>query len=69
MRDIMSCKGIGFDMGCDLAKDVVESLANASDSSRSLIDASDMFVLFIEIARLYGAIGYHRMAAFYSRGC
>ncbi|KAK4755866.1 hypothetical protein SAY87_009623 [Trapa incisa] len=51
----------------DLAKDVVELLTNAADGARSLIDASDRLVLFVEIARLYGAIGYHRKAAFFSR--
>ncbi|XP_031372555.1 trafficking protein particle complex II-specific subunit 120 homolog isoform X2 [Punica granatum] len=51
----------------ELPKDVVELLTNAADGARSLIDASDRLVLYVEIARLYGAIGYHRKAAFFSR--
>lgn len=51
----------------ELAKDVVELLTTAADGARFLIDASDRLILFVEIARLYGAIGYHRKAAFFSR--
>lgn len=42
-------------------------LTNAADGAKSLIDASDRLVLFIEIARLYGTLGYQRKAAFFSR--
>lgn len=51
----------------ELAKDVVELLTAAADGAKSLIDASDRLILYIEIARLYGTLGYHRKAAFFSR--
>ncbi|XP_010048925.2 trafficking protein particle complex II-specific subunit 120 homolog isoform X2 [Eucalyptus grandis] len=51
----------------DLAKDVAELLTNAADGAKSLIDASDRLILFVEIARLYGKINYQRKAAFFSR--
>lgn len=40
---------------------------DASDGAKSLIDASDCLILYIEIARLFGALGYQRKAAFFSR--
>ncbi|KAM7276336.1 hypothetical protein ACFE04_018202 [Oxalis oulophora] len=51
----------------ELAKEVVELLTNAADGAKSLIDASDRLILYVEIARLYGTIGYQRKAAFFSR--
>lgn len=51
----------------ELAKEVVELLTSAADGAKSLIDASDRLILFVEIARLYGTIGYQRKAAFFSR--
>ncbi|XP_051129441.1 trafficking protein particle complex II-specific subunit 120 homolog [Andrographis paniculata] len=51
----------------ELAKEVVELLTAAADGAISLIDASDKLVVYIEIARLFGALGYHRRAAFFSR--
>ncbi|XP_050216726.1 trafficking protein particle complex II-specific subunit 120 homolog isoform X3 [Mercurialis annua] len=48
-------------------KDVVELLTSAADGARSLIDVSDRLVLYVEIARLYGSLGYQRKAAFFSR--
>ncbi|XP_027940025.1 trafficking protein particle complex II-specific subunit 120 homolog [Vigna unguiculata] len=51
----------------ELAKEVVELLTTAADGAKSLIDASDRLILYIEIARLYGSLGYHRKAAFFSR--
>ncbi|XP_024995624.1 trafficking protein particle complex II-specific subunit 120 homolog [Cynara cardunculus var. scolymus] len=51
----------------ELAKEVVELLTSAADGAKSLIDASDRLILYIEIARLYGTLGYHRKAAFFSR--
>ncbi|XP_031118725.1 trafficking protein particle complex II-specific subunit 120 homolog isoform X1 [Ipomoea triloba] len=51
----------------ELAKEVVELLTAAADGAKSLIDASDRLVLYIEIARLFGTLGYHRKAAFFSR--
>ncbi|GMG98966.1 hypothetical protein Nepgr_000806 [Nepenthes gracilis] len=51
----------------ELAKEVVELLTNAADGAKSLIDASDRLILFVEIARLYASIGYERKAAFFSR--
>lgn len=50
-----------------LAKEVVELLMNASDGAKSLIDANDRLILYVEIARLFGALGYQRKAAFFSR--
>jgi trafficking protein particle complex subunit 9 len=46
---------------------VVELLTTAADGAKSLIDASDRLILYIEIARLYGSLGYQRKAAFFSR--
>ncbi|PKU85050.1 hypothetical protein MA16_Dca022286 [Dendrobium catenatum] len=40
---------------------------NASDGAKSLIDANDCLILYVEIARLFGALGYQRKAAFFSR--
>lgn len=51
----------------ELAKEVVELLTTATDGAKSLIDASDRLILYIEIARLYGSLGYQRKAAFFSR--
>ncbi|VFQ82365.1 unnamed protein product [Cuscuta campestris] len=51
----------------DLAKEVVELLTVAADGAKSLIDASDRLILYIEIARLFGKLGYQRKAAFFSR--
>ncbi|KAM7259314.1 hypothetical protein ACFE04_015055 [Oxalis oulophora] len=51
----------------ELAKEVVELLTNAADGAKSLIDASDKLILYVEIARLYGTLGYQRKAAFFSR--
>lgn len=45
----------------------MELLTNAADGAKSLIDASDRLVLYVEIARLYGTLGYQRKAAFFSR--
>ncbi|XP_020576214.1 trafficking protein particle complex II-specific subunit 120 homolog isoform X2 [Phalaenopsis equestris] len=50
-----------------LVKEVVELLMNASDGAKSLIDPSDCLILYVEIARLFGALGYQRKAAFFSR--
>ncbi|XP_072977838.1 trafficking protein particle complex II-specific subunit 120 homolog [Typha angustifolia] len=51
----------------ELAKEVVELLMGAADGAKSLIDASDRLILYVEIARLFGALGYQRKAAFFSR--
>ncbi|RWR87670.1 trafficking protein particle complex II-specific subunit 120 [Cinnamomum micranthum f. kanehirae] len=51
----------------ELAKEVVELLMGAADGAKSLIDASDRLILFVEIARLFGTLGYQRKAAFFSR--
>ncbi|XP_057773481.1 LOW QUALITY PROTEIN: trafficking protein particle complex II-specific subunit 120 homolog [Salvia miltiorrhiza] len=51
----------------ELAKDVVELLTATADGATSLIDASDKLVVYVEIARLFGELGYHRKAAFFSR--
>ncbi|KAI3691007.1 hypothetical protein L2E82_49221 [Cichorium intybus] len=51
----------------ELAKEVVDLLTAAADGAKSLIDASDRLILYIEIARLYGTLGYHRKASFFSR--
>lgn len=50
-----------------MAKEVVELLMGAADGAKSLIDANDRLILFVEIARLFGALGYQRKAAFFSR--
>lgn len=59
-------KALVFDRR-ELAKEVVELLTAAADGGKSLIDASDRLVLYIEIARLFGTLGYQRKAAFFSR--
>ncbi|XP_011625069.1 trafficking protein particle complex II-specific subunit 120 homolog isoform X2 [Amborella trichopoda] len=51
----------------ELAKEVVDLLMSAADGAKSLIDASDRLVLYVEIARLFGNLGYERKAAFFSR--
>ncbi|WOK96277.1 trafficking protein particle complex II-specific subunit [Canna indica] len=51
----------------ELAKEVVELLMSAADGAKSLIDASDRLILYVEIARLFGSLGYQRKAAFFSR--
>ncbi|CAN0877507.1 Trafficking protein particle complex II-specific subunit 120 homolog [Linum grandiflorum] len=51
----------------ELAKDVVELLTSAADGGKSLIDVNDRLVLYVEIARLFGTLGYQRKAAFFSR--
>ncbi|KAI4337276.1 hypothetical protein L6164_015712 [Bauhinia variegata] len=49
------------------AKEVVELLTNAAEGAKALIDANDRLILYVEIARLYGSLGYQRKAAFFSR--
>ncbi|EPS63566.1 hypothetical protein M569_11217, partial [Genlisea aurea] len=51
----------------ELAKDVTELLTTAAYGAKNLVDASDKLVANIEIARLFGTLGYHRKAAFFSR--
>ncbi|KAL8498735.1 hypothetical protein ACS0TY_021893 [Phlomoides rotata] len=51
----------------ELAKDVLELLTATADGAASLIDASDKLVVYVETARLFGELGYHRKAAFFSR--
>ncbi|XP_071721272.1 trafficking protein particle complex II-specific subunit 120 homolog [Rutidosis leptorrhynchoides] len=51
----------------EMVTEVVNLLTNASDGAKSLIDANDKLILYVEIARLFGALGYERKAAFYSR--
>ncbi|PON71290.1 TRAPP II complex, Trs [Parasponia andersonii] len=51
----------------ELAKEVVDLLTAATDGAKSLIDSSDRLILYVEIARLYGTLGYDRKAAFFSR--
>uniref|UniRef100_A0A0D9W6U2 Uncharacterized protein n=1 Tax=Leersia perrieri TaxID=77586 RepID=A0A0D9W6U2_9ORYZ len=49
------------------AKEVSDLLMGAADGAKALIDASDRLILYIEIARLFGTLGYKRKAAFFSR--
>uniref|UniRef100_A0A0E0KSG1 Uncharacterized protein n=1 Tax=Oryza punctata TaxID=4537 RepID=A0A0E0KSG1_ORYPU len=49
------------------AKEVSDLLMGAADGAKALIDASDRLILYIEIARLFGTLGYNRKAAFFSR--
>lgn len=51
----------------ELAKEVSDLLMGAADGAKALIDASDRLILYIEIARLFGSLGYKRKAAFFSR--
>ncbi|MFS7909332.1 putative TRAPP II complex, Trs120 protein [Helianthus anomalus] len=51
----------------EMVKEVVDLLTNASDGAKSLIDPNDRLILYVEIARLFGNLGYHRKAAFFSR--
>lgn len=50
-----------------ITKDVVELLTCAANGAKSLIDASDRLILYVDIARLFGSLGYQRKAAFFSR--
>lgn len=45
----------------------MDLLTAAADGAKSLIDASDRLVVYVEIARLFGLLGYQRKAAFFSR--
>ncbi|XP_010244786.1 PREDICTED: trafficking protein particle complex II-specific subunit 120 homolog isoform X2 [Nelumbo nucifera] len=56
-----------FLCGLELIKEVVELLSVAVDGAKSLTDASDRLILYVEIARLFGTLGYQRKAAFFSR--
>ena len=49
------------------AKEVVDLLMSTADGAKSLIDASDRLILYIEVARIFGTLGYLRKAAFFSR--
>ncbi|KAI8000489.1 hypothetical protein LOK49_LG09G02716 [Camellia lanceoleosa] len=40
---------------------------HTGDGAKSLIDASDRLILYVEVARLFGTLGYHRKVAFFSR--
>ncbi|KAI3826027.1 hypothetical protein L1987_00068 [Smallanthus sonchifolius] len=51
----------------EMVKEVVDLLTNASDGAKSLIDPDDRLILYVETARLFGNLGYHRKAAFFSR--
>ncbi|ONK76680.1 uncharacterized protein A4U43_C03F30920 [Asparagus officinalis] len=51
----------------ELAKEVTELLTGAAEGAKSLIDANDRLILYVEIARLFGSLGYQRKAAFFSR--
>ncbi|BFI25493.1 trafficking protein particle complex subunit 9 [Marchantia polymorpha subsp. ruderalis] len=51
----------------ELAGQVVELLMGAVEGSKTLMDASDRLVLNVEVARIFGALGYERKAAFYAR--
>ncbi|KAL8205033.1 hypothetical protein R6Q57_010656 [Mikania cordata] len=51
----------------EMVKEVVDLLTSASDGAKSLIDPNDRLILYVEIARLFGDLGYHRKAAFFSR--
>ncbi|CAM6105164.1 unnamed protein product [Calypogeia fissa] len=51
----------------ELSREVVDLLMGAIDGSRGLMDASDRLVLNVEVARIFGVLGYERKAAFYLR--
>ncbi|KAJ7517734.1 hypothetical protein O6H91_21G038400 [Diphasiastrum complanatum] len=51
----------------ELAREVSDLLTGAVESSKNLTDASDRLVLFVEVARIFEAVGYQRKAAFFSR--
>ncbi|VAH49285.1 unnamed protein product [Triticum turgidum subsp. durum] len=51
----------------EVAKEVSDLLMGAADGAKALLDASDRLILYIEIARLFGSLGYKRKAAFFSR--
>ncbi|EFJ37466.1 hypothetical protein SELMODRAFT_77626 [Selaginella moellendorffii] len=48
-------------------KDAIDILTNCIESGKSLLEPNDRLVLFVEVARIYGFLGYERKAAFYSR--
>lgn len=51
----------------ELAREVVDLVMAAVEGSKSLMDASDRLVVNVEAARIFGALGYERKAAFYAR--
>lgn len=57
------------DAGCrkELAKEVSDLLMGAAEGARSMVDANDRLILNVEVARIFGSLGYERKAAFFSR--
>jgi hypothetical protein len=51
----------------ELAREVAELLTGAVEGSKSITSASDRLILNIEVARIFGSLGYNRKAAFFSR--
>ncbi|XP_024540956.1 trafficking protein particle complex II-specific subunit 120 homolog [Selaginella moellendorffii] len=53
--------------GNELSREVCELLSNAVEVGRNLTDVNDQVVLFVEVARIFGTLGYERKSAFFSR--
>lgn len=51
----------------ELAKEVSDLLMGAVEGAKSMVDASDRLILNVEVARIFGCLGYERKAAFFSR--
>ncbi|CAI7891452.1 unnamed protein product [Closterium sp. NIES-53] len=51
----------------EMARDVVDLLAQAVETGRGLQNPSDLLVLYIEVARIFQQLGYERKAAFFTR--
>ncbi|KAI5082954.1 hypothetical protein GOP47_0002697 [Adiantum capillus-veneris] len=51
----------------ELAKEVSDLLMSAVEGAKNMVDASDRLILYVEVARIFGSLGYERKAAFFSR--
>ncbi|MCO5566432.1 hypothetical protein L7F22_020109 [Adiantum nelumboides] len=51
----------------ELAKEVSDLLMSAVEGAKNMVDASDRLILYVEVARIYGCLGYERKAAFFCR--
>lgn len=51
----------------ELAKEVSDLLMGAVEGAKTMGDASDRLILYVEVARIFGCLGYERKAAFFSR--
>ena len=50
-----------------MAREVADLLMGAVEGAKSMTDANDRLIVYIEVARIFGCLGYDRKAAFFSR--